>query len=104
MTQSDGYDDFLAIYENHPHKNRVIGYCFYHGQDLERVVSGGPLLFSFGPSNSKLEATEGPKIGQLIEQCLTVVGFKVYWDGTIEQRISIPKFNWQRRAVLETEQ
>ena len=46
-----------------------------------------------------LEETEGPKVGQLIVQQLTDAGLIVDWDGTFAKRMSIPKFNWQRRAV-----
>lgn len=98
MTQSDGHDDFREIYESHPNKNQLLGYCYYHGQDLERVVRGGPLFFSFGPCDPKLEETEGPKVGQLVVQALTDAGLTVEWDGTFDKRMSIPKFNWQRRA------
>ena len=99
MTQSDGHNDFREIYENHPNKSQLLGYCYYHGQDLERVVRGGPLFFSFGPCDPKLEEIEGPKVGQLIVQQLTDAGLIVDWDGTFDNRMSIPKFNWQRRAV-----
>ena len=101
MTQSDGHDDFREIYENHPNKNELLGYCYYHGQDLERVVRGGPLFFSFGPCDPKLEETEGPKIGQLIAEQLTDAGLIVEWDGTFDKRMSVPKFHWQRRAAPE---
>ena len=35
----------------------------------------------------------------MIVQQLTDAGLKVEWDGTFDKRMSIPKFNWQRRAV-----
>lgn len=48
-TQSDGYDDFREAYHDSSNKAAVIGYCFYHGQDLERAVAGGGLFLAFGP-------------------------------------------------------
>ncbi len=102
MTQSDGHDDFRDIYDKHPNKSRLLGYCYYHGQDLERVVRGGPLFFSFGPCDAKLEETEGPRVGRMIAQQLTNAGFDVEWDGTFNERIRIPKFNWQRRGIPGT--
>ena len=99
MTQSDGHDDFREIYGNHPKQSELVGYCYYHGQDLERVVRGGPLFFSFGPCDAKLEETEGPKVGQMIVQHLTDAGLEVEWDGTFDKRMNIPVFNWQRRAA-----
>lgn len=101
MTQSDGYDDFREIYEDHPKQNEIIGYCYYHGQDLARVARGGPLFFSFGPCDPKLEETEGPKVGRAIVKHLTDAGLKVEWEGTFDKRMSIPIFSWQRRAAPE---
>jgi hypothetical protein len=99
FTQSDGYDDFREAYANHPHPSDVLGYCFYHGQDLERVVRGGPLLFGFGPSDPNAEQSDGLKVSRLIVEQLTAAGLAVDWDGTFDNRISVPKFNWQRRGV-----
>jgi hypothetical protein len=99
MTQSDGYDDFREIYEGHANQDQIIGYCYYHGQVLERVVRGGPLFFSFGPSDPQNEETEGAKIGEIVVRRLTNAGFKVEWDGAFGKRLSIPLFNWQRRNV-----
>jgi hypothetical protein len=98
MTQSDGYDDFQLVYSRHPKPHEVIGYCFYHGQDLARVVRGGPLYFAFGPCDPHREELLGPQVGQVIVQELSDVGLVTEWPGTFNQRILIPHFNWQRRA------
>ena len=97
-TQSDGYDDFQEAYARHPKKASVIGYCFYHGQDLERAVRGEGLWLAFGPVDPKREATDGPKVGAIIRDELQRVGLPVEWDGTFGQRISVPRFKWQKRA------
>ncbi|MDV3351843.1 hypothetical protein D0962_08975 [Leptolyngbyaceae cyanobacterium CCMR0082] len=96
-TQSDGYEDFLDAYENHPNKSSVLGYCFYHGQDLERAVYGGGLYFAFGPVDPTEEETKGPEIGNVIREELERVGLKVDWDGTFAKRLGVPKLEWQRR-------
>lgn len=98
-TQSDGYEDFREIYNNHPNQRKLVGYCFYHGQDLERVVRGGPLVIAFGPCDPKLEESEGPRIGLMITQELKQVGLEVAWDGTFNRRIEVPTLKWQRRAL-----
>jgi hypothetical protein len=99
MTQSDGYDAFQELYANHPRQSELVGYCYYHGQDLERAVRGGPLFISFGPCDPRLEETEGPKVGQLIFQQLTDAGLTVEWDGKFSSRIRISDFAWQRRTA-----
>jgi hypothetical protein len=96
-TQSDGYDDVQAAYRRHPRKSSVVGYCFYHGQDLERAVRGGGLYLAYGPVDPNDEETEGPKVGHLIREELERVGLNVQWDGTFDTRILMPDFLWQKR-------
>jgi hypothetical protein len=96
-TQSDGYDDVRQEYVDHPRREEVIGYCFYHGQDLERVVSGAGLYLAFGPIDPRHEEEKSPLIGAIIVQELAQAGLRAEWDGTFDQRISIPVFDWKRR-------
>ena len=101
-TQSDGYDDFRVAYENdpngeYPDKSSVQGYCFYHGQDLERAIHGGGLFLAFGPVDPKDEETKGPEIGIIVREEIERVGLKVDWDGTLNKRIHVPDLVWQRR-------
>jgi len=96
-TQSDGYDDVRQSYDEHPDRDRVIGYCFYHGQDLERAVQGVGLYLAFGPIDARDEATQGPRIGAMIVEEFTRAGFTVQWDGTFTKRIYIPTIDWKRR-------
>lgn len=73
---------------------KPIGYCYYHGQELERVIEEGTLLIGFDgekPKNDKEAIIIGHKIvNQLKEQ-----GFSVKWDGTASKRIEVQDFNWQ---------
>ncbi len=96
-TQSDGYDDFLEAYENCADKSAVLGYCFYHGQDLERAVRGGGLLLAFGPVDPQEEESKGPEIGEIVREELERAGLGVEWDGTFAKRIGIPGFEWKKR-------
>jgi hypothetical protein len=97
-TQSDGYDDVRQIYaERSDRDTTIIGYCFYHGQDLNRAVHGQGLYLAFGPMEAQKEETEGPLIGAMIADELTRAGFAVTWDGTFAQRIFVPAIDWKRR-------
>jgi hypothetical protein len=96
-TQSDGYDDVRQSYDERLDPDTVIGYCFYHGQDLERAVHGEGLYLAFGPLDAKKEETEGPRIGAMIVEELARAGFAVTWNGTFGQRIFIPAIDWKRR-------
>ena len=95
-TQSDGYEDVMEEYHESP--DGIVGYCFYHEQDLERAMEGGGLMLAFGPIDPKLEDTEGPTTGQHIVRELEAEGFKVAWDGTFNRRIHLPEFVWRRRV------
>jgi hypothetical protein len=96
-TQGDGYDDFLDMYDAHPDRASVLGYCFYHGQDLERAVRGEGLNLAFGPVDASHEETLGPKVGDVIREEFERAGFTVDWDGTFSKRIRIPDLVWQKR-------
>lgn len=96
-TQSDGHDDFREAYSRNPNKSSIVGYCFYHGQDVERAIHGGGLYFAFGPVDSSQEKIGGPVVGKIVREELERSGLQVDWDGTFATRLNVPKFNWQRR-------
>jgi hypothetical protein len=96
-TQSDGYDDFREAYHNASDSAAILGYCFYHGQDLERAVAGGGLYLAFGPVDGQLEQTKGPEVGRIIVEELHRAGFEAAWDGSFDHRIHIPRFDWKKR-------
>jgi hypothetical protein len=96
-TQSDGYDDTMQIYREAKDKKSFIGYCFYHGQDLDRAVRGEGLYLAFGPVDPAKEESEGPRIGKIIAEELNKKGFTSEWKGTFNTRIRIPKVDWKRR-------
>ena len=96
-TQSDGYDDINEVYHRRSDRDKVTGYCFFHGQDLERAVHGEGLDLAFGPMDARNEETEGPRIGAMVVEELKRAGFAAQWDGTFAQRICIPAIDWKRR-------
>ncbi len=99
-TQSDGYEDFREALQDSPEPNAVLGYCFYHIQDLEGAVRGRGLYLAFGPSESQEEASRGAAIGCIVREELVAAGLPVEWDGTFGSRILIPHFVWQRRIEM----
>jgi len=95
-TQSDGISEITERYEElGGEKSGVIGYCFYHGQDLERAVDGMGLLLTFGDILG--DDGKGVKIGEIVRDRAVERGFKVEWDGSIKTRIQLAPFEWQRR-------
>jgi hypothetical protein len=92
---SDGYSEVAEVVANAP-ANHYIGYCFYHGQDVEGALAGHGLWLAFGALDD--DRHRGIAVGNALVEALSKAGFDVAWDGSISSRISIPKFSWQRRA------
>lgn len=94
-TMSDGHDDAVAAISEYP-KDTFIGYCFYHGQDLERVLSSGGLLLAYDHIRGDVE--EKIHVAKIVQREMEAVGFRVEWDGTPDQRINLPDFDWKHRT------
>lgn len=96
-TQSQGHEDVAEFVDQAP-AGKYHGFCFYHGQDVERAVDGLGLLIAFGDLQGDDEA--GVAVGRAVAGALRDAGFTVDWDGTLDRRIAIPVLNWQRRTPV----
>lgn len=96
MTKQDGEGDSEEIHEELLKKGiRTKGFCYYHWQDVERVVDDNHLYIGFGDfKNSDKDALE---IGKQVAKTLESKGFKLNWNKTVETRIEIANINWQKR-------
>lgn len=92
-TMSDGHDDAREVLIHEP--GRYQGYCFYHGQDLERAVEGRGLMIAFGHAEG--DVPDKVKVGLAVKEELERVGFATEWDGTADRRINVPGIRWERR-------
>ena len=94
-TKSDGYADVAEAVADAP-DGHYTGYCFYHGQDVERAIEGHGVMLAFGDLGDN--DARGIQVGQLIANALRQAGFQVDWDGSMQTRINLPTFDWKRRA------
>lgn len=94
-TMSDGHEEVAEALQARDDRGPQ-GYCFYHGQDLERALAGEGLMLAFG--GIRADRGESLKVGQMICQALRAAGLGVAWAGDPETRISLPSFDWKRRA------
>jgi hypothetical protein len=94
-TMADGHDDVAEALAASP-PGHYRGYCFYHGQDVERAVRGQGLLIAFG--HLRGDPLRSQRIGQAVAAALADAGFAIEWDGSSKQRIHLPALRWQRRA------
>ena len=94
-TMSDGISDVGEVLHR---KDRatVKGYCFYHGQDVERAVAGNGLMIAFGDVDEN-KAEKG-SVGSLVRDQLETHGFEVQWNGDPETRLCIAILDWKRRS------
>jgi len=94
-TMSDGHSE-VGDKLRRRDRNNVKGYCFYHGQDLERAVNGGGLMLAFG--DLKNTANGKSAIGMIVKSTIEKHGFVVQWNGESEKRIEVPDIDWKRRT------
>jgi hypothetical protein len=98
MTQGEGLEDVTEVYDSLGwDDSAVVGYCFYHGQDLDRAVAGRGLLLTFGDIKGTDE--KGVEVGETIRSALETEGFEVSWSGNIDTRILIPRIEWKKRSM-----
>lgn len=71
------------------------GYCFYHGQDMERAVRGEGLYISFQKINNVSDVVSRD-VAKKISEVLEKHDLKVEWNGKATSRIFLPNFKWQR--------
>ena len=99
LTKSDGLEIVTETYEDAEADGEaagIVGYCFYHGQDLDRVMESGELLLAFGDFLGDNERSA--KIGQHIQLALQNAGLVVEWDGSVSHRVLVRGIRWQRRG------
>jgi hypothetical protein len=94
-TMAEGHAEVTAEVAEDPDGEDYFGYCFYHGQDVERAVDGQGLSIAFGTLGD--DDASGLEVGRVVTRRLRDAGFEVEWDGTLAQRIELPRFDWKRR-------
>lgn len=94
-TQSDAIYDVQDVWKDLEGEGvKPIGYCYYHGQDLERVITSGTLCLGFYGEKEKNDK-EAILIGHKIVEAFEAAGFAVEWNGAASKRIEIKDFKWQ---------
>lgn len=95
-TMSDGWEDVSEAASDL--KPPARGAAFFHGQDVERGVAGQGLMVAFGafdqgPRHEALSLELGAEICRTLREH----GVPCEWSGSLQQRITIAPFRWQRR-------
>jgi uncharacterized protein DUF6891 len=96
-TMSDGLDDVAEAAAEQGDANHW-GYCFYHGQDVERAVASGDLMLAFGDLNP--DDRRKAEAGRVVLAALRSKGLAASWDGDAEKRIQV-SLQWKRRLATK---
>lgn len=95
-TMDDGEYEVVEVERTLSDNNeKSEGYCFYHGQDLERAVRGEGLNISFQKINNESDAVS-KEIAKKIVAVLEKHDLKVDWNGKASSKILLANFKWER--------
>ncbi|MDP4021583.1 hypothetical protein Q8W71_03020 [Methylobacterium sp. NEAU 140] len=94
FTVADGHVEAAEALARVP-KDRFLGYCFYHAQDVERAVEGAPLWIAF--DHIRGDVPEKAHVARLVVSALEAAGLAPCWDGDPGRRIVLERFDWKRR-------
>jgi len=94
---SDGEYEVVEV-ERELRKNKIMsdGYCFYHGQDLERALKKeNPCLYIAFQKIENNDDNVTINVGKRVVEVLKRYGFEVDWNEKPTRKILIPDFKWQ---------
>jgi hypothetical protein len=74
----------------------IVGYCFYHRQDMEYVLNYHKLGLVYGDIDG--DDLLGVQIGNRVRSALEAAELQVVWTGSVKDKLEITDFHWQRRT------
>ncbi len=96
-TKQDGEGDCMETVEQLRQMGIYpIGYCYYHTQDLGRVVDAGNRGLYIGFDSVTQNDEQALAIANKIVRQLSANGFEVNWPGTVDERIEIVNIDWKK--------
>ena len=98
----EGVGDAFELYVHlRNNKFNPDGFCFYSFEDVEEAIYDDKLRITFGDfENDEKKALE---IGNTVKDLLEQEGFKISWDGTVNNQIEILCFKWDKMYDSEKE-
>ncbi len=94
-TSSEGDYEVVEV-ETELRKENIVsdGYCFYHQQDLERVLEINELYIRFNKVDNNDDEV-AVNVGKKVVEVLKQFNFNVEWNETVNKRILIKDFEWE---------
>jgi hypothetical protein len=87
------------IFDERDDSRRWRGYVFYHEQDTDRLLEGGPLLLAYGGFSVDVDLRE--LVDKEIMPVLSRHGLAPEWGGSVETRIALGNAQWYYPFELE---
>jgi hypothetical protein len=101
-TRQDGEGDSQqAIEKLNQVGINIKGFCYYHSQDLARVVDPQQKDLFLGFDSLAHDEEQTIEIANTIISILAENKFSVTWSGSVEERIEIKNVNWQKVPDLD---
>ena len=96
VTPSEGIDEMSEQYHAAGAKRSgIVGYCFYHRQDMEYALKHRTLGLAYGAIDG--DAVRGVDVGKRVRDALESAGLRVAWSDSLDDKLEIIGFTWQRR-------
>ena len=91
----EGIQDSFELFVHLRNNGYVVeGFCFYSFEDIEVAIEENILNIAFG--DFEYDEEKGLKIAKIIRDELISNGLDVNWNETIDERIELKDFNWQK--------
>lgn len=101
MTPSEGIDEMSEQYHAAGGKRSgIVGYCFYHRQDMEYALNHDSLGLAYGAIDG--DHVRGVEVGERVRAAIEAAGLRVAWSGSIADKMDVVGFRWQRRKARRT--
>jgi Domain of unknown function (DUF6891) len=96
LTPSEGIAEMSEQYRAAGgERSGIVGYCFYHRQDMEQALKTRNLGLAYGDIAG--DAERGVEIGKRVRSALQLAGLRIRWSGSIDDKLEVLGFHWQRR-------
>ncbi|WP_297981689.1 DUF6891 domain-containing protein [uncultured Methanobrevibacter sp.] len=87
----DAFELFVHLRNN---KIDVDGFAFYSFEDIESAIEEESLKIAFG--DFEYDEKKGLEIGKRVANALKSAGFDLSWNESIDERIIINDFKWEK--------
>lgn len=95
-TLQEGQDEVIEAWRGRRDARRVVGFVFYHAQDVERAAATGELWLAYGVVEGSPETPE--TIAQRVVAAMRRAGFRVDAPPDTDTRIRVSGLDWRKRS------